>query len=193
MHSALRFRFGDALNPVNAAFVLELAVNALARNHKHKLLCAAKLGVIHIYFLNLPAVCVRKMPVHLHKLGAEQRSLVSARARAYLHNNVVIFVGVLGQHCKLYFLYVPLERLAQLVRLLPRKILHFRVGFCGDNGIAILEVAFMPLVFRVLLHYRHKVGMLLRQRPELLLIGKYLRLGQAVANLAVACFYFIQL
>ena len=56
MNSALRFGFGNALNAMNAAFVFEFTVNALADDRKHYFLNAAQFGKVGIYFLGFPTI-----------------------------------------------------------------------------------------------------------------------------------------
>ena len=129
VYAPLRFGFGHALYAVHAAFELEAAVCAPARDVEHDFLYAAQLGIVFIHFLYPEAVALAVVDVHSVQLVGEQRRLLAAGACAYLHYAVALVVLVLGQQDYLYILFQLFELRPARVRLVGEQLAHFGVGF----------------------------------------------------------------
>ena len=97
LYSALRFCFGHALNSVNAAFKFKLRVGPLAVYGKGNFLKTSKLGLVAGNKLALPfnRICIHI--VHSVKNSGEKRGFLTACSSAYLNDNVLAIVGILGK------------------------------------------------------------------------------------------------
>ena len=152
MHSALRFGFGNALHSVHAAFELKFAPCAFTRYHENEFLCSAEFGEIHIDFFHFPAIVFGIMTIHLHEFSAEKCRFVSARARAYFHNNVVVFVRVFRKKCDFQIRAVLFHIFAQIVKFLLFKCFHVLIALNGNHLFEIVKVA---LMFQIPVEYLH--------------------------------------
>ena len=97
MDAALRLRLGDTLHPVDAALVLETVVRAPAIDCEDGFLRAAKLGLIEVQQLHLPAPPLNVHRVHPHEAVGKQRSFLAASTGAYLHDDAFFVVCILRQ------------------------------------------------------------------------------------------------
>ena len=80
--AALRFGLGHALHAVDAAFVLEPRVGAVAADLEHDFLEAALFRLGRAQDLGLPALALGVARVHAVELGGEERRFFAARAGA---------------------------------------------------------------------------------------------------------------
>ena len=129
--AALGLGLGDALDAVAAALVLELAEDALALHAERDFLEAAELGGAVVEDLDLPALVLGVLLVHLVQVACEEGRLVAAGAGADLHDAPGA-VGV-GPAEGLLQEVVP-ERLAlggELVDLRLGQLAHVGVAFGG--------------------------------------------------------------
>ena len=78
------FGYGDALNAMAAAFVLEAAVRPTPAQLKHNLFDCAQPRLVHIDDFRMPAVALSVARVHPIQIRREQARLVAPGARAYL-------------------------------------------------------------------------------------------------------------
>jgi hypothetical protein len=88
---------GHSLDAVDAAFVLQARVRALALDQRRDRLDPADSGVVAVHDLDLPAPAFGVALVHAEELRREERGLVAARTGADLDEDVARIVGVLRQ------------------------------------------------------------------------------------------------
>jgi len=120
--------FGHALHAMRPALKLEPGIRPPAGDHADGFLAPAQLRLgqtRHIHRIPPPF----GIPgIHLEKVHGKERRLFPARARADLHDDVLIVVGVLGGQGKADFLLqagcLGLER----GKFLPRQLFELRVA-----------------------------------------------------------------
>ena len=129
--TSLRLGLGDTLDPVSAAFELQLAETAFPLDAEDDLFEAAHFGRAGRHQFGLPAAVVAVVLVHLEQVAGEQCRLVAAGSRADLHN-AAGSVGVGPADCHIEQL-VP-ERLTlalELGNLHRGEFTHLRVAAAG--------------------------------------------------------------
>ena len=72
MDSPLGLRLGNALDPMTAAFKLEMAKNALAGKAERDLAETSQLGRLHVHDFKFPAHALGEPPVHLVQVAANR-------------------------------------------------------------------------------------------------------------------------
>ena len=94
----LGFRRRDPLDAVHAAFEFELAVDLVAGDGGDDFLepADARGGVAQD--LQLPAFALAQAGVHPEEVGGEEAGFLAAGAGPNLQDDVLVVVGVLGQH-----------------------------------------------------------------------------------------------
>ncbi len=90
------FGGGYSLNPVYAAFVLQIAEDVFTRDREDDLLEAADFAWAGGHKLDLPAVFLGIATVHPIQIRREQRGLISTGTGSDLHNGVVGVERVFG-------------------------------------------------------------------------------------------------
>jgi hypothetical protein len=103
--AALGLGGGHALHAVHAAFVFEDAVNLVAADFDSGLLHAADIGGADFERFDLPPARLSKTSVHAHQIAREQAGLVSACARAELHQHVTPFERIRRENRLLNLLF----------------------------------------------------------------------------------------
>ena len=96
--AALRLGGGNALDAVDAGFVLELGVDTFAFDDRGDVLEAvadAGLGLREDF--DLPLVLLGEAEVHAEDFGYEESGLVAAGAGAEFEDDVLLVVGIFGQ------------------------------------------------------------------------------------------------
>ena len=110
-----------------AGFKLEPRVRAIALYDKADLLYAAKLRLIDVRYLYPPASRLGVHRVHSEQVGREEHPLFPADTAAYLHDNVLRVVRILGQKQELHLLRQLCHSGLSLGVLLLRKLAQFRI------------------------------------------------------------------
>ena len=110
----LGFRFGHALDAVDAAFEFHAGIGVFAVYLENGLLHAAYLGIVHVDHLELEIMPFGVTGIHAEKGRAEERRLIPAYARADLDYDVALVVRILGEEHELQFF---LERSGVFLRL----------------------------------------------------------------------------
>ena len=96
MNTALRFRGGDALNPMDAAFVLKPLIHISPRDLEDNFLESSQIGGTGIQVFKLPAARFRIVRVHPIEIGREKGGFLSAGASSNF-NNSVSRIGRIGR------------------------------------------------------------------------------------------------
>ena len=143
----MSFGLRYALHAVAAAFVLQLAIDAVALESQRDLFEAAEFGGAGVHHFDLPAALLGMAAVHLVQIAGEQRCLVAARAGADFHD-APRAVGVFARDGQ-FQQVIPqhLAFLAQAVDFRGRHLAH--LGVVGvehvlsfaDLGVELLEGA----------------------------------------------------
>ena len=126
--------------------------------------------------------------IHAQQVRAEECRLVAAGARAYLDDNVLVIVGVLGQQHYLQLLDKLLLQVGKLVQLLMDHFLHLGVKVLLQHGLAVLGTGNGGGVFVERRNYFLKLAVLLYHLTPCGLVIHCVGLGQALGDLFIACF-----
>ena len=110
-----------------AGLELEAGVRAEAGDDEAYLLYAAKLRLVDVGDLDLPAAALGIHGVHTEKVRREEHPLFPADAAAYLHDDVLRVVRVLRQKEKLYLALQPVALGTGGGVFLLRKLFEFRL------------------------------------------------------------------
>jgi len=185
---ALGLGDGDALDPVDAAFVLEAAVGPPALDHGDDLLEAAHArGGAGAEHLDAPARQLGEAGVHAEQVGGEQPRLVAARAGPDLEDDVLLVVRVFGkQQDRESLLELPdprLERRDLLLGQFPEPLVALPQHLLG-----LVELAARLLVVPEGLDERRQIGVLLGQLLVLGAVGDHGGIAQQPLQLLVALF-----
>ena len=95
---------------MDAAFVFEPAIGALALDLEDDLLEPAQAVLVGVDDLDLPALPLGVARVHAEQVGGEQRGLVAALALAHLDDHILRVVRVARQQQQLDLLSSALRR-----------------------------------------------------------------------------------
>ena len=133
------------------------------------------------------------MHIHTVNLSREQGSLVSACARADLHNNVLVIVGVFRQKQNLQGVLQLLDAGLRFVQLLFEHLAHFLIVLFFQHHKTLFHSLFTLFVFLISIDDRLQITLLLHQLPETLLITDHVRLIQLVHDILVTQKQVIQL
>ncbi len=186
MDSSAALRLGYALHAVYAALILHLGVSALPAYGKLHFLHTADADLIHIDELHAPTLALRIMHIHAVDLCGKKSCLITARARADLHDHVLIIIGILGEQQDLQLLLQLLHPLLGFGELLLQHFPHFLIALALQHGEGILDILLTFLVFGVCLHKRRKIALLLHQLAETFLIVYHIRLMELVHHLFIS-------
>jgi hypothetical protein len=117
--------FGDrhALHPVDARFVPQAAVDALALDRRGHFLEAADAGLALREHVDLPAPALRVARVHPEQVAGEERRFITAGARADFDDDVAFVVRVLRD-----------EENPQVIRDRGHALLEARGFLAGERG-----------------------------------------------------------
>ena len=132
------------------------------------------------------------MAVHFHKFRAEQCGFVAARSRADFYDDVVVLVGVFGQHGNFEVVHVAVESFAQLVELLFKHFAHFGVLFHGQHFGALVKMVLVSGVNFETLDYRLQIGMFFGQSLERRLVGNNFGTRQHITYFVITGFDFLE-
>ncbi len=177
VNAPLGFSRGYALNPMHAAFPLQLAVHAGSLHHGDDFLETTNPGRVSGKDFNAPALLFRVPLIHPKKLSDEKGRLISAGTRADFEHDVLFVVRILRQQQNLE----PIGALHQLrlkaLQLLASKSDDLVVPLTqklliGQN---LVLQGFVPMVLR---NELLEVGMLLRKPSELSGLRPELRVGE---------------
>ena len=183
--AAARFGRRHALHAVDAALVLQPAVDALAFDERDDFLGAAAARLAQVEHLEPPALALGVARVHAEEVRREERRFVAAGARADFQHDVLRVVRVLRNEQDLQ---VGEQRVAPRLerrQLLLRELAHvgildqlFGRGDLGDDVLVLAESLDQRL------HLRER----LRVRAELRRIGLDGRVGHLGHQLFVLRF-----
>ena len=95
VESSGRFGRRHALHAMDAAFVLQAAVDAASLDGGDDFLEPADAGVAARHHVDAPALALGVLPVHPEQLAGEERGFVAAGAGADLEDDVLLVVGIL--------------------------------------------------------------------------------------------------
>ena len=173
MDAPLRLRLGDALHPVDAALVLETVVCAPAIDREDGFLRAAKLSLIEVQQLHLPAPPLNVHRVHPHEAVGKQRSFLAAGTGAYLHDDAFFVVCILRQQQNFEIIFQLCHILTLFADLLLYHSLKVRIeGFLPfQQGFRLCKMILRSGKGAVGFHHRLCLVVLLHQAAELRRVG----------------------
>src|SRR5579862_2456473 len=151
MHAALLFRGGHALDAVDAAFVLELRIDALAFDDGDHFFEAADGGFGGREHLHFPALRFSVARVHAEHFVGEERGLITAGASADFEDDVLFVVGIFGEEQDLQIGFDLADARFELSKLFLRVGAHVGVFFVGEDGFAFGDAASEVFVLAILL------------------------------------------
>jgi hypothetical protein len=187
MDAALCLGRGHALHTMDAALVLQLAVDAASLNRGDRLFAAAGVALADRQHVEPPSLALRESCVHAEEFCGKQRRFLAAGAGADLEDDVLLVVWILRNQ-------EDLDLLEQ--RFLPgRERLHLLRGQPAHLGIRSAQklfgsgdVLFDGLVLAILLNEWLHVGERLRRLSILDWIRLHLAGAEAVHQLVVTRF-----
>ena len=170
MNTAAGFGLGNALDAVDAALVLHLAVNAVAVDLEDDFLVAAHFGLAGVDDLHLPPLAFGVTRVHPEEVGGKEAGFVAAGASADLDDDVFVVVGILGQqgHAK-FFLDFEDPRL-DFANFLFCHLGHVMVGGVGKL-LGVGQFGLGLFVLPIAAHHVGELGVLFAERLHLLDVG----------------------
>ena len=186
MDAAAGFRLGNALHPVHAALVFQAGKRILARNEHDDLLHAPKLGHVRGERLHLHAMPLGIAGIHAQQIRAEKRSLIAARARADLQDDVFAVVRVFGDEQEFQLLFGFLHLLFQSGNLLLRHLAQLRI---------IRGFEHLPQLGQLCLHGKIRlvgrddllqIGVFFHQLAPKFLVGDHLAFGDLRRKLFIS-------
>ena len=134
---AAAFGRRHALDAVDAALVLQLAVDALALDRRDGFLDAADAGLAERHHLELPALALGEAAVHAEQLAGKERRLVAAGAGADFEQDVLLVVGILRQQQDAHLLEQRRLPRLEILQLLPGERGHLgsppRTSSCASR------------------------------------------------------------
>ena len=145
-------RLGNSLYAVHAAFIFQSGIRALTRDHEHALLKSADTVLIERDHLCSPSPAVRIVDIHAVDFRCKESRLVSARASADLHNNILIIVGVLGEKENLKLLLQLIDALLRFIQFFLRQLTHLLICLILQHGKAVVNILFTFLILTVRFH-----------------------------------------
>ena len=177
--ASARLRRGHALHPVDAALVLELAVDPRALDHGHDLLDGPHPALVLREHVDLPVLPLREAGIHAEQVVTEQAGLVAAGAGADLEHDVLLVVRVLRHHQAPDLGEDVITPGLQLGQLQLGQLLQLSVGAVGELP-RLDDLRRHSLVVAELLDDGLNLGQRLRVRAVLVGVG----LHRAVAEQA---------
>jgi hypothetical protein len=192
----LRFGRRNALNPVPSALVAKFPVHVLARNREYYLAEAAHVRRRRGHDLDLPALLLRVMAVHVEEVGREERRLLASSAGADFHDDVPVGLLVGGGE-KAHELPEQLILAAvEVGEFGLGELGHFRVAAFGEfAGVGDGPAGFLE--FAVGRDYARERAVFLDELGVTGGIGDHLRVGQlpfdGLVTLFEVCEFFEEL
>lgn len=117
---------------------------------------------------------------------------VAARASSYLHDDVVVLVGVFGEQGYFQFLRVFVQFAAQSLRLLFQEFPHLVIALGGEHILALLKLPLVGEISFIFLGGGSDVGMFLGIIFERILIGHHFGTRQKLPELGIPRFELVQ-
>ena len=127
LYPPLRLGHRDTLHAVDAALVLESAVDLLPLYGKDDRLKAAHRPLVHRRDVAAPPLLGAVLLVHLEEIPCKERRLIAPRAGADLHNHVAGVVLVLGQQEHPQLLLQLRQLLFYRLQILSRQVGQFGI------------------------------------------------------------------
>src|SRR5580704_1574428 len=100
VNASLRFGGGDALDAVDAAFVLELGINFLALDGGDDFFYSTHLGGRAFHDFDFPALGFGVARVHAEEIAREDAGFITAGAGADFKDDVFVVDGIVGEEKK---------------------------------------------------------------------------------------------
>ena len=181
--SSARLGLRHTLYPVGAALIFHSGIRAVSVDHKRRILESSDSVFIDAHHLRLPSAAFRIFHIHTVDFCRKQCSLVSARSRTQLNNNVPAVVRVFGQQQNLQFLLQFLHPLFRLGKLFLEHFPHFLIIFLFQHGNAVFDGLFTVFILLISVCNRLELCLLLHQLLEQPGIVCHSRLIQLIQNL----------
>ncbi len=189
MDAPLRLGLGHPLHPVDAALVLQPAVDLVALDggdHFFQPSDGRRAGREHFHF---PALRLGEAGVHPEELLGEEGGLVAAGAGADLDQHVLFVVRVLGQEQQLQLLFELPFPLLEPGQLLVGQLLHLRVV---EQAAGLAQALFHLFPLAVLLHQGAHLGVGLGQLLVAGAVGQHLGAGELLGQALVARLHLVE-
>ena len=193
MNPPLRLGHGHTLDPVHPAFELEPAVGAVALDREDDLLETAGGTRVRVHHLDLPLLALGVARVHPVEVRREERGLLAAGPRAYLHDRVLLVVGVPGDQELLDALLERSLLRLELLELGPRELLPLGVVGGLDEHLGLGDVGRDLLVLLERVHDILDARTLLRVLLVEVAVGQHLRSHQKPIELLEPRLYVMEL
>jgi hypothetical protein len=177
MNPPLGFRYGNALYPVGARFILEAAIDAITGHQADDFLYAAAFRHRLAQNFNFPARKLGKTRIHAEKIASKKRGFLAARAGANFKNCIFLVKGILGQKGNLEVMFHAGN--------LAFQAMNFLMGHFPDFGILVFQEMAVILKFAAQfamlakkLDYGAQIRMSLGHLAVMVLIVEDIRPGQ---------------
>ena len=182
----LAFGHRDALHPVDAGFILETAIRALALDGEDHFLEAAHVAFALAEQLDLVVVDFGPARVHAIQFAGKERGFLAARPGAHLDDDVLVVVGVFGQEQHLELLFQLGVLLLQLGHFQLGQFLHVGVAVVLRQFLVLLDLLFHTLKTAERLDQFLQLAALLGQLVETRIVGDDLRVSHQPIQFIVA-------
>ncbi len=190
VNPSLRFCGGHPLDSMNASFIFEPRVRALAMNQGNDLLEAPRRAERCGHHLDAPPPTLGIPAIGPEQVGCEQRRLFSARARSYFKKRVLLIVGVLGQEQQIEHLLQLFLLGFQARQVLTRQGYQLVILFFLKHRLQFFDLIERIGQGAVGLHDLGKLGLFLRELFELLGVGHDLRPRKLLVQVFVPLIQF---
>ena len=140
MDASLCLGDGHALHTVDAAFVLQHAVHALAGDAHHNLLVSSRGAFACTRDFDFPALALAEADVHACEVAGEESGLVAAGATSHLDDGVLRVLRVFGYEQEFDFLFHAWQGLLGGIYFLACHGAEFLIGFAVEQLFAVIDV-----------------------------------------------------
>ena len=117
------------LDPMHAAFVLQLAVNPFAADQRSDIFQTAYRGFARRSYFHLPSAGFREARIHAEDFFGEQSGFVAAGSGANFEHDVAFVVGIFRQQQNLQLFFDLGQLRRQFQNLVGRHLAEIGVGF----------------------------------------------------------------
>ncbi len=176
---------------MDAALVLQLAVDAASLDRRDDFLQAADVGVAARHHLDPPPLPLGELAVHPEELGREKPGLVAAGAGADFEHDILRVVRILRDEQDLQVGEQRVALRVQGLQFFPREVAHVRIA-AGDEPFGLGDVVHGRLVLAEALDERLDFGERLGELPVLGRIALHLGRAEPAHQFFVSPFFRCQ-
>ena len=192
MDAALRFRGGNALDAMHAAFIFQFGIHFLPLNGGDDFFQASERRRRAFEDFNFPALRFRVARVHAKKFRGKEGGFIAARARADFQDDALFVEGIPWQKQKFQFTLGFFLARRELPLLVVCHLFHFSIFRFHEHLVRAGEILLELFVLAVLLDDFFQLGVLLRNFLVACGVGSHFGSRELLRQLVVARAELIQ-